>query len=50
MIAKADFGRENWPLSVNWRAGVLTYLMDKPTVEAWRQVRHQDPTDQESSG
>jgi hypothetical protein len=44
MIAKADFGRENWPATVNWRAGVLSYLMDVPTAEAWRQVRHEQKT------
>ena len=41
MIAKADFGRENWPANVNWRAGVLSYLMDEPTADAWRHVRNQ---------
>ncbi len=41
MIAKADFGRENWPVTVNWRAGVLSYIIEEPTAEAWRQVRRQ---------
>ena len=41
MIAKADFGRENWPATVNWRAGELSYLMDEATADAWRHVRHQ---------
>lgn len=44
MIAKADFGRENWPSIVHWRAGVLSYLMDEPTAEAWRQVRRRQPS------
>jgi len=41
MIAKADFGRENWPATVTWRAGELSYLMDEATADAWRHVRHQ---------
>ena len=39
MIIKADFERENWPATVNWRAGVLTYAMDAPTAGIWRRLR-----------
>ena len=46
MITKADFGRENWPATVNWRAGVLSYLIDESTAEAWQRVRHEPATPQ----
>ena len=49
MIAKADFGRENWPVTVNSRAGVLSYLMDVSTTEAWRHVRRQHSSFPDSS-
>ena len=49
MIAKADFGRENWPATVHWRAGVLSYLMDEPTAAAWRQVRDHSASASDSS-
>lgn len=39
MIAKADFGRENWPATVNWRGSVLSYVMDERTALAWRNLR-----------
>ena len=50
MIAKADFGRENWPATAHWRAGVLSYLMDEITADAWRQVRQQPSSSEGSNG
>ena len=49
MIAKAVFGRQNWPTTVDWRAGVPTYLMDRPTAEAWRQIRQESEAPQMGS-
>lgn len=50
MIIKADFGRENWPASVIWRGGALTYLMDEPTSKAWRRLRHDGANGHDSNG
>ena len=46
MIAKADFGRENWPVTVNSRAGTLSYVLDESTAAAWREVRSESASPQ----
>lgn len=43
MITKADFGRENWPVTVVWPDGILSYQMDEPTAAAWAAVRRKTP-------
>lgn len=52
MMLKADFGRENWPTTVNWRAGNLSYVMGVETAELWRAIRPRPTTapDEEESG
>lgn len=39
MIAKADFGRANWPTTVSWPGGVITYHIDHDTAANWRSLR-----------